>query len=536
MSLKPPKPSPLAPGYRLDRYELLCPIATGGMASVWVARQRGKHGFEKLVAIKTILPEYANDARFQRMFLDEAHIASRIEHVNVAQIRDVGDEHDVLYLVMEWVDGDSLAKLFRVAEKREEPVPCGVVLRILADACAGLHAAHELRDKDGALLGVVHRDVSPQNILVSATGIAKVIDFGIAKARDRIAGDTSTGALKGKVQYMAPEQALGQSIDRRADVWAIGAIAYHLLAGTPPYDADNQLATLHLLTQAKAPKPLPPRVPLAVRTVVAKALAHGVGARYATASELQRALEAAMNEAGCPTSASDVADYVSRLSADRAEARKKAIDLALEASAERARMERLLVPPGSDSSSGIADAARRVTEKMDELSDFGADPRPSALATIAGVAPVERVPSRPDLQALAALPLSENSSATLGASSIETKARDGATRWKIAAGIAAAVALVAVGMAIAPRSGPPGTPAAAAHEATGTSPERAVPASPTTSERVEPAAGATAPPATSEPLAADAGSAKAPPGAPHSTSPRASPHAPAQTHRTDYGF
>jgi eukaryotic-like serine/threonine-protein kinase len=167
VSLLPPRPSPLAPGFKLERYELLCPIAEGGMASVWIARQTGKHGFEKFVAIKTVLPKFASDARFQQMFQDEARIASRIEHANVAQILDVGEQHDITYLVMEYVDGESLSTVHRTLTKKGMKVPPGVILRVMADVCGGLHTAHELREDDGQLLGVVHRDVSPQNVLVS---------------------------------------------------------------------------------------------------------------------------------------------------------------------------------------------------------------------------------------------------------------------------------------------------------------------------------------------------------------------------------
>src|SRR5260370_21312544 len=158
----------LAPGYKLDRYELLCPIAEGGMASVWVARQRGKHGFEKVVAIKTILPKFASDVRFQAMFLDEAKIASRIEHLNVAQIFDLGEENEILYLAMEYVDGDALSKLNRACQRKGIKIPTGVILRVLADACAGLHEAHELRDPQVHALAIVHRDGSPHTILVSS--------------------------------------------------------------------------------------------------------------------------------------------------------------------------------------------------------------------------------------------------------------------------------------------------------------------------------------------------------------------------------
>src|SRR4051812_47142618 len=138
--------STLVSGYRLDRFELLCPIASGGMASVWLARLRGKRGFEKLFAIKTIKTELISDTRFQEMFLDEARIASAIEHPNVAQILDLGEQDSVLYIVMEWVDGESLSKISRLAQKRGTPLPLGMALRVIADACAGLHAAHELKD------------------------------------------------------------------------------------------------------------------------------------------------------------------------------------------------------------------------------------------------------------------------------------------------------------------------------------------------------------------------------------------------------
>jgi serine/threonine protein kinase len=362
VSLRPPKPSTLIPGYRLDRYELLCPIAQGGMASVWVARQLGKHGFEKLVAVKTILPEFAEDSRFQKMFLDEAHIASGIEHANVAQILDLGEEHGVLYLVMELVDGDALSKLHRALEKKNLAIPLGVTLRILADTCGGLHAAHELRDKSGALLGVVHRDISPQNVLISTRGNAKLIDFGVAKARDRLGGETNAGVLKGKVNYMAPEQAIGKAMDRRADVWAIGAILYHLLSGRPPFDGPNQLAALHRLTSGKPPLPLPTTVPRAVNALVLRALAQDPEKRIATAYDMQIALEDAMAECKSFATSADVASFVREHLGDRADVRRKAIEVALAAAADRVRIHDALRidVDASSSMSGFTDIPKRL--------------------------------------------------------------------------------------------------------------------------------------------------------------------------------
>ncbi len=320
------------------------------MASVWVARLRAKHGFEKLVAIKTILPKLADDPRFQQMFLDEARIASKIDHGNVAHVLDLGDEHGVLYLVMEWVDGDSLSKLQRAVKASGGSIPLAVALRIVADACAGLHAAHELRDVDGHTLGVVHRDVSPQNILVASAGVVKVIDFGIAKARDRAAGETSTGSLKGKIQFMAPEQAVGQPIDRRADVWSTGCVLYALLGGDSPYDDKNQYATLHLIASGARPAPLPESVPKEVLAIVDKALSFDAKDRFATMAEMQRALETVMSDLDATATSHEVAEFVALHLAPRADQRRKAIDLALRAAAERDRVQQVLSLPLSDSS------------------------------------------------------------------------------------------------------------------------------------------------------------------------------------------
>ena len=375
----------LEAGDRLDRYELLCPIAQGGMAQVWLARMHGKHGFEKLVAIKTILPAYANDLRFQQMFLDEARIASGIEHANVAQILDLGEESDSLYLVMEWIDGDSLAKLFRAVERAGTPLPPSIVTRILIDTCAGLHAAHELRDKSGALLNVVHRDVSPQNILVSVRGHVKLIDFGIAKARDRVAGDTNTGLLKGKILYMAPEQALGRPVDRRADVWAVGAVGYHLLAGVPPFEGANQLATLHLLTTEEAPPPLPSTIPEPLRDVLLSTFHRDPAARFSTAEELGAALENAMR--GRVASSSEVAKFVDTFLAERAATRKRTVELALEAAAQRQRLTAMLQPTEHDSSSGGGPLATRHAKTAPERIGADADAESTELAPPPTAAP-----------------------------------------------------------------------------------------------------------------------------------------------------
>jgi serine/threonine-protein kinase len=327
--------SALAPGFRLDRYELLCPIAQGGMAEVWLARQTGKHGFEKTVAVKTILPKFADDDGFQRMFLDEAHVSSRIEHPNVAQILDVGQQDDITYLVMEYVDGDALSTLHREAERHGVRIPHGVLLRLMIEVCGGLHAAHELRMANGQQAGVVHRDVSPHNILVTSKGAAKLIDFGLAKARDRLSDETSAGTVKGKLRYMAPEQVLGPSIDRRADVWAVGATLYHLLSGQPPYEAETDVEVVRTLMSGAPPRPLGRGVHPAVEAVVMRSLAWQADQRFATALDFERALEQAARHTRLEASASDVAAFVAEHLRDRAQQRQEAMALGLRGAAER---------------------------------------------------------------------------------------------------------------------------------------------------------------------------------------------------------
>jgi serine/threonine protein kinase len=350
VSSAPPPQLNVEPGTKLDRYELLCVLAHGGMANVWLARLQGKMGFQKLFAIKTILPNVADDPSFKAMFLDEAQIASRIEHPNVVHMVDVGECAGIPYLVMDLVEGEPLQRLPRACEKLGERLPLGVVLRVLADACHGLHAAHELRDEHGAPLHVVHRDMSPQNILISSAGVSKVIDFGVAKARDRT-GQTTIGTLKGKINYMPREQACGQPVDRRTDTWALGAVLYYLLAGRPPYKEEQQLATLQLAMNAAPIPPLAPTVPLSLRTVVSRALADEPAQRFQTAAEMGEALEGLMRKLGVVTTHAEVGAFVQKALGDRLDARRQLIATALAAAGTRERAKSTLtVPDDLDSS------------------------------------------------------------------------------------------------------------------------------------------------------------------------------------------
>jgi len=335
-------PASLEPGYRLDRYELLCKIGQGGMASVWLARTQGKHGFERMVALKTVLPEHATDPSFRTMLIDEARIAAAIDHPNVAHILDVGEERDIPFMVLEYVAGDSLMRLHRKLKETDRRIPLPIVLRVLADTCAGLHAAHELKDADGKSLGIVHRDVSPQNILVNDLGHVKLIDFGVAKATGRLAAETATGIIKGKVPYMAPEQALGTPIDRRADIWSMGSVAFFLLAGACPFDGDNDAARVIRAVTGNPPDPLPSSVPPAVAKIVLRALSREPGARFATAAELREALEDAARTTSQTATPEDVARYFAENLPDSLKSRKKMLERALAAAAEREHARELL--------------------------------------------------------------------------------------------------------------------------------------------------------------------------------------------------
>jgi eukaryotic-like serine/threonine-protein kinase len=332
----PPTERRLVPGRVLGRYELLCPIAQGGMATIWVARLCGAHGFEKLVAVKTILSGLAGDAKYQTMLLDEASIVSRIRHPNVAEVFDIGGEDDLLYLVMEWLEGDSLATLYRALRVRRKLMPVSLALRVMAQVCAGLHAAHELRGSDGKLLRVVHRDVSPQNVLIGTTGEVKLIDFGIAKALGRQSPETGTGVVKGKVSFMAPEQALGQHVDRRADVWAVGVMLYQLLSGRLPYREANDLATLHAIGSGRA-APSIPDLPPALDRLLARVLEPDRDKRLSTAEELETELERVISITG-PGTSRELADVLRAQLGRRIDTKRDTIDTALRAAAERTQL------------------------------------------------------------------------------------------------------------------------------------------------------------------------------------------------------
>ncbi len=287
------------PGDRLGRYEILLAVAQGGMARVWAAKQHGQRGFSKVVAIKTILPNLAEDETFERMFLDEARVAAGVHHPNVCEIFDLGEEDGVLYLAMEWVEGESLARVLKPGTGVEGALPqrlnARLAAKIIAEACGGLHAAHELTDDHGHRLDVVHRDVSPQNILVGSNGSVKVMDFGVAKALGMSTETTSAGQIKGKAPYMSPEQAGGRKVDRRSDVFALGICLYEATTGKRPFSAPggNQIQIIKqiLSGQFEPPSAHVPGYPHELEQIILKAMAMDPFQRFATADRMKTALE-----------------------------------------------------------------------------------------------------------------------------------------------------------------------------------------------------------------------------------------------------
>jgi eukaryotic-like serine/threonine-protein kinase len=296
---------PLLPGDRIDLYEVVAEVGHGGMAAVYAARKSGPGGFDKLLALKILLPHLATDEQVSRTVLDEARIAACIHHPNVVEVFDVGSICDVPYIAMEFLRGRSLS-----AALRKGGISRGAILHLLAQAASGLGAAHRACALDGNPLGVIHRDVSPQNIHVGYNGVAKLVDFGIASARGRLA-ETRSDVVKGKLGYLAPEQILrNQPIGPGVDIWAFGVVAWEALAGRRLFYTSDEGSTLwRVLNEPITP---PPDIPKSVSRIVMACLERDPAARLADAREIARELSVAALAEGVHT-IEDVAAEVQRL-------------------------------------------------------------------------------------------------------------------------------------------------------------------------------------------------------------------------------
>ncbi len=403
-------------GHMLGRYELLIPIASGGMASVWAARIKGPRGFQKIVAVKMMLTEIADDPDFEKMFLDEARTASRIKHPNVVEIVDLGEQEGVLYQVMEWVDGEPLNLVIRDGRSRAG-IPPRFCARIGADACAGLHAAHELTGADGKLVGLVHRDVTPGNVLVGYDGSVKVVDFGVAKSSAN-AQQTRVGQTKGKVPYMSPEQARGDAVDRRTDVFALGIVLYQLATGKHPFRGDTELATLRAIcdkSAVRSPREIVPAVPEAIEAILLRALAKDREQRFPDMAQMGRALEEAIPPAE-RADAHALGAFMRELLGERGGKRRKAITGAAHVADERTglrggRPDGEEAPPSSRARPARAAVDPPNAERPPPSTRNVAASAPSAGASDDEAAPSRGAPSEEDLARLVARPGSQDRSA-----------------------------------------------------------------------------------------------------------------------------
>lgn len=308
----PEATSSLRPGSILGRYQLLVPVGSGGMGRVWAARAVGPRPMQRLVAVKTALGDQQSSADFYRLFMDEARIASLVQHPNVCAIHALDEEQGTVFLVMDWSDGATLRELLDAIP--DHRLDYAVAAHVAGAVAAGLHAAHELEDADGQRLNVVHRDVSPQNVLISAKGHVKIADFGVAKARGQLHQATETGEVKGKLSYMAPEQVTTKHIDHRVDVFALGCVLYEATVGHRPFHGDDALATLYALLETPLVKPSD-RIadyPPGLEAIIVRALEKDAALRYQSAAEMGQALEAWIAKTGRVVTEHDVEAALSR--------------------------------------------------------------------------------------------------------------------------------------------------------------------------------------------------------------------------------
>ncbi len=277
---------------RLGKYFLLDLIATGGMAEIWLAKQVGAKGFEKLVVIKKILPSLVKDKEFIQMFFDEANIASQLNHPNVVQIYDLEATDNNYYIAMEYIFGEDLRNIVIESTERKNPLPLFYAFHIISQAALGLHHAHTHTDAYGNSLNIVHRDISPQNILVSYNGNVKVVDFGVAKAATR-SQKTEAGILKGKVGYMSPEQAMGYQIDGRSDIFALGIVLYEITLGKRLFISDSALRVLKMITEDDITPPhlVHPAYPKELSSIIMGCLERDVKKRFQSGLELHIKIE-----------------------------------------------------------------------------------------------------------------------------------------------------------------------------------------------------------------------------------------------------
>jgi len=356
------------------KYRLIAELGRGGMSHVFLAVVQGPGGFNKFQVVKRLRSDLAEDQEFLTMFMEEARLSARINHPNVVQTNEIGHDGQYYFIAMEYLDGQSFeAILRRGLQKGGVPVP--IQLRIIAEALAGLQYAHDLHDYEGNPLHVVHRDISPHNLFVTYEGHVKVVDFGIAKAADGVL-QTRTGVFKGKCAYMAPEQFLGEKVDRRADLFSVGAMLWHTATGKRLWRGLTDIQIYTRLSQGSIPevRDFNPNVDPRLETIVMRALAPDPSHRYANATELQTALENYLEALEVRVTAREVGRYTADLFADSRAEIRKAIEKQLRASSGPATAEvpalASLVPTGTVD---VSPPPRRWSEGEQNIADRSGD-------------------------------------------------------------------------------------------------------------------------------------------------------------------
>ena len=350
----------------LGNYEPLLQLATGGMATVYVARQIGAAGFERLVVLKRVHPHLLSNRDFYDMFRDEARVAAMLHHSNVVPVIDVVEAEGELFLVMEYVDAVALSTMLKATVDLGQRLPPAAVVRILVDTLSGLHAAHEALDMRGRRLEIVHRDVSPQNVIVGVDGSSRLIDFGVAKARHRLT-ETKSGSIKGKYGYMSPEQVKAQSVDRRADLFSAGVVLWEALTGARLFRGETEFDTIRLIAEGPIPAPssIAPSVPGSLDEVVLKALSRDREKRFQSASEFIEALEGGY----FPAPVRDVAAMVKAYCGERVDGRRATLEGMLDGRIDPLSASRMALgagAPDAPTSASSPSSLRRLGEGHDQ--------------------------------------------------------------------------------------------------------------------------------------------------------------------------
>jgi serine/threonine-protein kinase len=296
---------------RLGSYQLIARLGAGGMAEVYLARRDGPAGFTKYLAIKRMRPELTQHQEFVDLFAEEAKTASLLSHPNICQVHEFNASGDELYMVMEYLEGIAVSSLLIRALRRSRSLPLPIVAGIIEQACDGIHYAHEVRDEAGGELQIVHRDISPPNLLITTSGSVKLLDFGISKSRQSVVR-TMTGQIRGKFAYMSPEQLRSRPLDRRSDIFSLGIVTHELVTGKRLFRRPTRLQTYHAITSEPIPAPaeLRPDLPPELDAVIRRALGREPDERFATARDMSDALRRALERSGGPATAKEIGDFI----------------------------------------------------------------------------------------------------------------------------------------------------------------------------------------------------------------------------------